>query len=594
MDKKRAVIYARVSSEKEMQLNAFENQLKWYDDLEEQLKNEYTFLEKRYVDKGITGTAAKKRPAFMQMIADSKKGVFDIIITREVARFARNTVESLTYTRELAARGIEVYFRNDNIHSMNPEDNLKLQLMSMIAEEESRKDSERARAGLYVARQNDDSVWGNGNIMGYDRPDGRKGAFVINEEQAETVIMIKDMYLYQDMNITGIKLMLEKLGRKTAEGKTKWHDSTVSRILDNPFYAGKQRLCQYGVNNYLEQKVIKLPKEAHIYKDTNAPTLYSWDEYLAIQEKKRRNSLHLADNREQGKKPVIYFWTKKLVCDCGSTYYGQKWRTLKSDEDVIGYRCNNQKLNRSKTVREKMGLSLDGACDIVSIPEWKLDMMAKMILQRVWTSRGADIEEAFMIIKECFRMQGAVDETEIILTNKQISKYKTRIENLKEMRMDGDISKEEFRKKLEECNENLKVLEQRKAKLSVDGAGDFDVDKQLEGIREALKEMVDFSKKRVDKDVLDRFIDLVYHVDNYTYQWFLKFTPDNDDIEVPEQYQIKITKKNTFTPEIIIKDSRKKLFDMVIDFEQARAYRKEYGDYLRANAWDDLYMDVYA
>ena len=584
--KKRAVIYARVSSEKEMQLSAFENQLQWYDEMEIQMQDSYEFVG-RYTDKGVTGTAAKKRPDFMRMIEDAKAGKFDIILTREVSRFARNTVESLIYTRELEKYNVEVFFINDGIHSMKPEDAIKLQLMSMMAEEESRRDSERAKAGLYIARQNETSVWGNGNIMGYDRPAGRKGDFVINKEQAETVVMIKNFYLYEDMSLNDIKVKLEQLGRKTATGSKRWYVSTISRILENPFYAGKQRLCQQYSNNFLEQKRMKNKKEAIIYKDTHMPTLYTWEEYEAIVKKKALNVI-VTSNGETGKKPEKYFWSKKLLCECGSTYSGYPWR-----DGYCGFRCANQKVNKSKKVREKLGLSTEHSCDICSVPEWKLEMMATKILKRVWSNHGEDIEKAFLIIQECFKVGSSVNDTEIESINQQISKYNTRIENLKEMRLDGEISKEEYRGRLNEFNENLKVLEQQRNRLMQQQGNDFDVEKQLKNIHSALNEMIDFSKPVLDRKVLDKFIDLVYHQSNYDYKWFLKLG-EQDDALIQEKYQIKLIKKNNFVPTIIIKDKRKKLFNMSIDFEEARAYRKTNGSYLRQNAWDDLHMEVYA
>ena len=132
MRRLRAVTYARVSSEKEMQAAAFENQILWYEKIKDRMSDQYEFVG-HYQDKGITGTAAKKRPGFMKMIDDAKKGMFDIIITREVSRFARNFIESVSYTRELAGYGVEVYFINDNIHSLRPDDQFKLNLMSMMA-----------------------------------------------------------------------------------------------------------------------------------------------------------------------------------------------------------------------------------------------------------------------------------------------------------------------------------------------------------------------------------------------------------------------------------------------------------------------------
>lgn len=594
MKKKRAVFYGRVSSEKEMQLNAFENQLKWYDDLQKKLEEEdkYEFTGTRYVDKGITGTAARKRPAFMKMIEDARKGEFDLIITREVARFARNTEESILYTRQLAECNVEVYFVNDNIYSMDPEQNLRLQLMSMIAQEESRRDSERAKAGLYIARQNDTSVWGNGNILGYSRPDGRGGAFVIEEEQAETVRMIKDMYLYEDMGLTDIKIRLEQLGRKTSKGTTSWYVSTISRILDNSFYAGKQRLCQTKVENYLEQKPIKQSKDQIMYKNTNAPTLFSWEEYELIQEKKAARTV-VVNDRTVGKKEVKHFWNTKLVCACGSTYAGQNWRQKKDGINVGGYRCNNQRLNRSKSVRAGMGLDISSACDLESIPEWKIDMMAKYVMERVWENRGNDMEEAFEIIKECYKPDKIADESELKNINKQISKYSTRIANLKEMRMDGDIGREEYKMKVAECEENIAVYEAQKKKIEESVGWEFNIDKQLEAIKRSLRVMVDTSGPVIDKKILNRFVDIVYHESPYHYKWFLNLN-DSKEALIPEESQIRIVKKNGFKPDIIVKDARKKLFEHVISFEEAKEYRKSRGEYIRKNAWDDIIIEIYA
>ena len=125
--KRKIVFYGRVSTEHEAQLSALENQMQWYD---EQLKrHENWTLVNRYIDKGITGTMAKKRPAFMQMIEDAKTGGFDLIVTREVCRFARNTVDTLEYTRKLKKKGIEVYFVDDNIWTYDPDGELRLTIM---------------------------------------------------------------------------------------------------------------------------------------------------------------------------------------------------------------------------------------------------------------------------------------------------------------------------------------------------------------------------------------------------------------------------------------------------------------------------------
>ncbi len=137
--------YGRVSTEHEAQISALENQIQWY---EEQAKVHPNWnVIDRYIDEGITGTQAKKRPSFLRMIEDAKMKKFDLIVTREVCRFARNTVDTLVTTRELKNIGIEVYFVEDNIWTMDGDGELRLSLMATLAQEESRKVSERVKAG---------------------------------------------------------------------------------------------------------------------------------------------------------------------------------------------------------------------------------------------------------------------------------------------------------------------------------------------------------------------------------------------------------------------------------------------------------------
>lgn len=134
---RKVAIYGRVSTEHEAQLSALENQLQWYDDQVKYHPN-WTVCE-RYIDEGITGTQAKKRPAFLKMIEDAKQGKFDLIVTREVCRFARNVVDTLVVTRELKGIGVEVFFIDDNIWTMDGDGELRLSLMATLAQEESRK-----------------------------------------------------------------------------------------------------------------------------------------------------------------------------------------------------------------------------------------------------------------------------------------------------------------------------------------------------------------------------------------------------------------------------------------------------------------------
>src|SRR5574344_1636004 len=183
-------IYARVSTEHEEQLSALSNQVQYYDNI---IKAHPDWkLYDRYIDEGITGTSIRKRKNFMKMIADAEEGKFDLIVTREVSRFARNTVDTLQETRKLKKIGVEVYFTEDNIWTFKDDDGeLKLTIMATLAQNESKKISQRVKAGQKITFQNG-VFYGTGNILGYDKI-GKD--MVINEEQAKTVKFIFDSYL---------------------------------------------------------------------------------------------------------------------------------------------------------------------------------------------------------------------------------------------------------------------------------------------------------------------------------------------------------------------------------------------------------------
>ena len=216
--KRKVVIYARVSTEHEAQISALENQLDWYKPFLE-IHPEWTLVG-RYVDESITGTSAEKRPEFMRMMEDAKKHKVDLILTREVSRFARNTVDTLQYTRMLKEHGVEVYFINDGIKT--------------FGQDESCKTFIRVKSGQQTAMDNG-VYYGNGNILGYDRyeellPDKTKLVeFHINPEQAKTVRLIFDMYL-DGCGLVKIKDELERRGYKTSQGKDS--DGTAEYVCE--------------------------------------------------------------------------------------------------------------------------------------------------------------------------------------------------------------------------------------------------------------------------------------------------------------------------------------------------------------------------
>ena len=166
----RVTFYARVSTDSEEQINSLDNQISYYEELIQKNK-QWTYVP-GYVDEGLSGISTKKRKHFNEMIADAKEGLFDLIITKEISRFARNTLDSLQYTRELLGWGVGVFFQNDNINTLDEDAELRLTIMSSIAQDELRKLSSRIKFGHQQAIKSN-VVLGNSRIFGYKKEDKR-------------------------------------------------------------------------------------------------------------------------------------------------------------------------------------------------------------------------------------------------------------------------------------------------------------------------------------------------------------------------------------------------------------------------------------
>ena len=334
------VFYGRVSAEHEAQLAALENQIQWYDDIA--AKNPNWYILKKYIDEGITGTQAKKSPAFMEMLNDAKYHKFDLIVTREVCRFARNMVDTLVITRQLKEIGIEVYFVEDNIWTMDNDGELRLTIMATLAQEESRKTSERVRAGQKISRDNG-VLYGNGNILGYDR---LGDTYVINEDQAETVRMIYDMYS-AGKGMSQIRNELIRLKRKDSSGLVRWENCKIARILHNSTYKGYPAYLKSRRNNFLDQKIIRnRDEDTYLYVKGDFEPIISeeqWDRCRQIREQRVRRNKILTENGEKSHLTGVHtsddVWTKKLRCRCGYRMRRNKWRKNRNGKLIYGYKC---------------------------------------------------------------------------------------------------------------------------------------------------------------------------------------------------------------------------------------------------------------
>lgn len=517
---RRVSIYGRVSTEHEAQLSALENQMQWYDDQAKYHPN-WTVVEK-YIDEGITGTQAKKRPAFLRMLEDARSGKFDLIVTREVCRFARNVVDTLVVTRELKNIGVEVFFIDDNIWTMDGDGELRLSLMATLAQEESRKTSERVKAGQKISRDNG-VLYGNGNILGYDRVGD---TYVINEEQAETVRMIFDLYLqgYGSMKIANI---LTERKRKTASGLVKWSVSNIMRAIRNATYTGTKCYNKSRSNNFLEQKRINnLDMSTYEYIEGDFPAIVSqevWDKAQEIRTNRVKPSLVSSTKTTHSKRDSKDIWVNLLRCSCGSSFRKNKWHTKNDGGISYGYQCYNQLNNGNKKKRVELGLDTEGYCDSRMIADWKLDFMAKSLIEHLWTDRKESVLLALDLIKRYYRDERVTSgKGDTAAIQAKLNKATTRLQNLIAMRADGEISKDEYQAMRSPVDAEIRALE--KALEDAPQAEEQGTALNLTEITATLHSLVDFSEATLNHDVIKKFVYMVTPTSDTSFHWYVNLS----------------------------------------------------------------------
>lgn len=397
------VFYGRVSTEHEQQISALGNQMEWYANLAERNPN-WTVVA-QYIDEGITGTQMKKRPSFMQMMDHARQRQFDLIVTRELSRFARNTVDALKATRELKQYGVEVYFVNDGIWTMDGDGEVRLTIMASIAQDESRKTSERVKAGQKISRENG-VLYGNGNVLGYDLDKVNK-TYTINEEQADTVRRVYELYA-NGYGETAVANMLMAEGRKDGGGGCTWTASKVSRVLRKPVYKGYKAYNQSHVKDYLSQERIYHSERDYSLVKGDFPPIVSeklWDTCFAI---RKDRAAHNMD--KEGR--TYWFgttfpqnkWAKVLYCECGARYQCEGHDKRRNGRSDVRLMCSATK-KLSKRVRDEKGFGVP--CPLPYTWDWKMEMIAKKILKDVAElesakQEGLVVERAYKALRRSY------------------------------------------------------------------------------------------------------------------------------------------------------------------------------------------------
>lgn len=338
--KKRKVAgYARVSTDHDDQISSYEAQVDYYTNYIRG-RDDWEFAG-IYTDEGISATNTRHRDGFKRMVRDAMDGKIDLIVTKSVSRFARNTVDSLTTVRKLKDKGIEIYFEKENIWTLDAKGELLITIMSSLAQEESRSISENVTWGHRKRFADGKVSVPYSRFLGYDK--GPDGNLAVNKEQAKTVKRIYRLFLdgYTFHSIAGV---LTSQGVKTPSGKTRWSPKTVESILTNEKYKGDALLQKRFTVNFLTKETKENEGEVpqyyveHNHEAIISPQVFDW-----VQEEIRHR-------REEKKRySGVSIFSSKIKCgNCGGWYGSKVWHSTDKYRRTI-YRCNDKFKNHCQT-----------------------------------------------------------------------------------------------------------------------------------------------------------------------------------------------------------------------------------------------------
>lgn len=434
----RVTFYARVSTEKAEQQGSLENQIQYYSDFIQQNPN-WIYVP-GYVDEGISGTTTNKRESFLQMISDAHRGMFDFIITKEISRFSRSTLDSIQYTQELLDANVGVLFQNDNINTLDTDSEFRLVVMAGVAQDEVRKLSERLKFGFRQSIKNG-HVLGNNRLWGYDKKDCK---LTIIPEQAEAVRLIFELYATGEYGIRKIAQELTRRGHTSLLGN-EFNQVTIKHILTNPKYKGwycghKTQSLDYRT----KKKAFLEESEWIMYPDPNIPAIVPeelWDRANAIyrqrsgEVKKRETSYH---NK--------YPYSGKIVCGTHkTTFHRQAFKTQAGQTEY--WRC--------KTYRQH---GKDG-CSMPALRTQEVDAVLANLFQKIITNKSQIVHLVLESIADTAHKMDS--SSQIGRLEAQRNQIECKKDKLLELSMEGAITMEEFKERNDRFNSQISAFEEQ-------------------------------------------------------------------------------------------------------------------------------------
>lgn len=484
----RVCFYARVSTDKDEQLHSLQSQISFFNDYISKVPN-WKFVGS-YIDEGISGTLVKKREEFLKMIEDARIHKFDLILTKEISRFSRNTLDSIMYTQELLSNGVGVYFLNDNINTIVPDSELRLTMMSSIAQDEVRRLSERVSFGMKRSIDNG-VVLGCSNIYGYAKD---KGKLVIDEEQAEMIKIIFDRYANTTDGLSKVSRYLYSIGYKSRTGKR--IDTTIlTRIIENPKYKGyycghKSKVLDYRT----KQKKRLNESDWIIYKDyENVPPIVS-EELWERANTKLRERQDSFTNRSVNKAVFQnrYTYSGKIYCGCHNLTYHRS---------SAGKRKNNP-VWECQIYRKE---SLKG-CSNPRVFELELDKVFKNMFNKLFKKRNNIFDE---VLNEC---KNYLENNNSELNTKNLESklllLNSKKDKLLKLVVEEYLSKEDYKKQVDLINEEINDYQFKIDELQSNKKDKNYIENKINEIKSSLEKCLEDNECYSDvfNELIDRII----------------------------------------------------------------------------------------
>ena len=444
--KKKVAAYCRVSTDNEDQANSFESQQRYFRQYIE--RNPDWELYAIFADEGISGTNTKKRKEFNRMIECAKNGDFDLIITKEISRFARNTLDSIFYTRDLKKHGVGVIFLNDNINTLDGDAELRLAIMSSIAQEESRKTSERVKWGQ--KRQMEQGVVFGRSMLGDDVKDGK---MTINEEGAKIVRLIFHKFVDEGKGTHVIARELREKGIEPMRVK-EWQNTVILRVIRNEKYCGDLVQKKTYTPDFLshEKKYNRGQEEFVILKDHHEPIISRdlFDKANRILDAKSLSQEGKAKHSNR------YPFSGKIKCGrCGASYVA-RYKTRKDGSRYKAWRCY-EAANHGRPHIDKAGNQV--GCSGESIRNEDAIYLLYLVCRELKINRQKVVDNLTKTIDAVMRIDLTGTSTSAL--SEKIEEAKKKRTGLIDLYTSGDIDKTEFtalRAKYDEDIEKLKSM----------------------------------------------------------------------------------------------------------------------------------------